>query len=46
MKTESPRRARFHQWAKELTRLGERTWFALAWYRLASGRYEITCYLS
>jgi hypothetical protein len=26
--------------------VGERTWITLSWYRMVSGRYEITCYLS
>lgn len=26
--------------------VGERTWLTLSWYRMASGRYEVTCYLS
>ncbi len=27
-------------------RVGDRTWCNLSWYRMPSGRYEITCYLS
>ena len=26
--------------------VGDRTWLALSWYRMGTGRYEITCYLS
>lgn len=26
--------------------VGEHTWCCLSWYRMGSGRYEITCYLS
>ncbi len=26
--------------------VGQRTWVSLSWYRMPSGRYEITCYLS
>ncbi len=28
------------------TQVGERTWFTMSWYQMASGRYEVTCYLS
>jgi hypothetical protein len=26
--------------------VGERTWFVMSWYRMSSGRYEVTAYLS
>ena len=26
--------------------VGDKTWCRLSWYRMPSGRYEITCYLS
>ena len=26
--------------------VGERAWFTMSWYRMSSGRYEVTCYLS
>jgi len=35
-----------HQGRLDAVRVGERTWFNLSWYRMPSGRYEITCYLS